>query len=118
MNPLDYSLCNQTVTFYRKTGDEITRKVAGNCHLSCKYRMATENYGKSLEKKFQLIIPAGEICPEPGDRVYDGIGPEEVDWSGFIPALVPQLYEISFVEPCCWEGKVVHWEAGHKKEAW
>ena len=33
MNPLDYSLCDQTVTIYRKNGDEILRKVAGNCHL-------------------------------------------------------------------------------------
>ena len=117
MNPLDYSLCKQTVTVYRKTGGEILRKLAENCYLSSKCRIATESYGKSMEKKFQLIIPAGEICPEPGDRIYDGIGPEEVDWDRFLPALVPKLYEISFVNPCCWEGKVVHWEAGHRKEA-
>lgn len=117
MNPLDYSLCDQTVTFYRKTGDEILRKVADGCHLSCKYREDTENYGKSLEKKFQLIIPAGSFQPEPGDRVYAGIGPEAADWERFIPALVPALYEISFVTPCFWAGELVHWEAGHKKEA-
>lgn len=117
MNPLDYSLCDQTVTFYRSTGDEIIRKVADNCHLSCKVRISTEPHGKSMEKKFLLIIPAGGFTPEPGDRVYDGIGPEEVDWHRFIPALVPQLYEISFVNPCCWEGSLTHWEAGHKKEA-
>lgn len=117
MNPLDYSLCNQTVTLYRKNGEEIIRKVADNCHLSCKYREATESCGKSMEKKFLLIIPAGGFRPQTGDRIYDGIGPEEVDWERFIPALVPELYEISFVNPCCWEGDVVHWEAGHKKEA-
>ena len=117
MNPLDYSLCDQTVTFYRKSGDEIIRKVAENCHLSCKYREATEPYGKSLEKKFRLIIPAGTVQPQPGDRIYDGIGPEKVDWEQFIPALVPALYEISFVSACRWEGEVVHWEAGHQKEA-
>ena len=117
MNPLDYSLCNQTVTIYRKTGDEILRKVAVGCHLSCKYRKATEAYGKSMEKKFLLIIPAGTIHPEPGDRVYAGVGPEEVDWIHFLPALVPELYEISYVHPCCWDGEIVHWEAGHKKEA-
>ena len=117
MNPLDYSLCDQTVTFYRKNGDEILRKVAENCHLSCKYRETTETYGKSLEKKFRLIIPAGSITPQPGDRIYAGIGPEEVDWKTFIPALVAQVYELSYVIPCCWAGEVVHWEAGHKKEA-
>ena len=117
MNPLDYSLCNQTVTFYRKTGEEIIRQVAENCHLSCKYRETTESHGKSMEKKFLLIIPAGSFVPQPGDRIYDGIGPGEVDWQQFIPALVPEVYEISFVMPCCWDGRTVHWEAGHKKEA-
>jgi len=117
VNPLDYSLCDHTVTFYRKSGEEIQRKVADNCHLSCRCREATESYGKSMEKKFLLIIPAGGFTPEPGDRVYDGIGPEKVNWARFIPALVPALYEVSFVNPCCWDGEVVHWEAGHKKEA-
>lgn len=117
MNPLDYSLCNQTVTFYRKTGEQIRREVAGNCHLSCKYREATESYGKSLEKKFQLIIPAGGFAPQCGDRVYAGIGPEEVTWETFLPALIPALYEVSFVSPCYWEGELAHWEAGHRKEA-
>ena len=114
---MDYSLCDGIVTFYRNTGEEIIRQVADNCHLSGKYRTATESYGKSMEKKFLLIIPAGGFSPEPGDRVYDGIGPEEVDWDRFIPALVTELYEISFVNPCSWEGELAHWEAGHKKEA-
>ena len=117
MNPLDYSLCNQTVTFYRRNGGEIIRKVADNCHLSCKYREATESYGKSMEKKFLLIIPAGSVAPQPGDRIYIGVGPEEVVWEQFLPALVPEVYEISFVMPCYWEGEIVHWEAGHRKEA-
>ena len=117
MNPLDYSLCDQTVTFYRKVGEEIQRKVAGNCHLSCKCRWTTENYGKSMEKKFLLIIPAGTIQPQPGDRIYAGVGPEQVDWERFLPALIPEVYEISYVSACYWDGEVVHWEAGHKKEA-
>ena len=117
MNPLDYSLCDQTVTFYRKSGAEILRKVADNCHLSRKYRETLEPYGKSMEKKFLLIIPAGTLTPMAGDRIYAGIGPEEVDWERFLPALLPEVYEISYVNPCCWDGELVHWEAGHKKEA-
>ena len=117
MNPLAYSLCNQTVTFYRKNGREILRKVADNCHLSRKYRETFESYGKSMEKKFLLIIPADAFAPEVGDRIYAGIGPEEVDWERFLPALLPEVYEISYVNPCCWDGELVHWEAGHKKEA-
>ena len=109
MNPLDYSLCDQTVTFYRKTGDEIIRKVADNCHLSCKVRISTEPYGKSMEKKFLLIIP-GDFDLQPGDRVYEGIGSEEVNWQTFVPAFTENLYEIGRVKKQLWEGEVTHVE--------
>ena len=115
MNPLDYGLCDQTVTVYRKTGEEILRKVAEHCHLSCKYRTATEHYGKSMEKKFLLIIP-GDLPLRPGDRIYAGIGPEVADWHSFVPAAVPMLYEVSVARPCFWEGEIAHWEAGNRKE--
>ena len=115
MNPLDYSLCDQTVTFYRKIGDEIHRKVADNCHLSCKVRIATEPHGKSMEKKFLLMIP-GDFPLLPGDRVFDGVGPVEVAWKTFVPALVPELCQVSFVKPCFWDGEITHWEAGNRKE--
>lgn len=111
MNPFDYSLCDQTVTVYR--GQQ--RQVAENCHLSRQISTPTENYGKSEEKKFLLIIP-GDFPLQPGDRIYDGIGPMEVDWDTFIPALVPELYEVSFAKPCFWDGEVTHWEAGNRKE--
>ena len=76
----------------------------------------TESYGKSRLKTFLLIIP-GDVPLQPGDRIFDGIGPVEVDWAGFVPALVPEVYELSFAKPCYWEGKIAHWEAGHRKEA-
>lgn len=115
MNPFDYSLCDQTVTLYRKEGEKITRQVAENCHLSRNISTSTENYGKSLEKKFRLIIPGDRpICC--GDRVFDGIGPETADWQTFVPALVPELYEVSSAKPCFWGGEIAHWEAGNRKE--
>ena len=116
MNPLDYSLCCQTVTVYRKTCDGIARQMAENCHLSGRISTPTQSYGKSLEKKFRLIIP-GDFPLQPGDRIFAGIGPAEVDWEVFVPARIPELYEISFVKPCFWEGEITHWEAGHRKEA-
>lgn len=117
MNPLDYSLCCQTVTVYRKIGTEIVRQVVSPCHLSGQHSTPTENFGKSLEKKFRLIIPGNNLPLQPGDRVFDGIGPESVDWRTFVPAAVPELYEVSFAKPCYWAQEVTHWEAGHKKEA-
>lgn len=113
MNPLDYSLCCQTVTVYRKDG---TRQVAENCYLSGQASTPTERYGKSRSKTFLLIIP-GDFPLQPGDRIYAGIGPEAVDWNTFLPVSVPELFEVSFAKPCFWEGTIVHWEAGHKKEA-
>ncbi len=115
MNPFDYSLCDQTVTVYSKDGDTITRQVMDNAYLSASIRTPAEHYGKSLEKIFQLIIP-GEIALKPGDRIYAGIGPTDVQWQAFIPALVPQLYEVGFVKPCYWQAELVHYEAGNRKE--
>lgn len=116
MNPLDYTLCDRTVTLYRKRGDTVKRQVLRNCYLQQNNSIPTESYGKSRLKTFLLIIP-GDVPLQPGDRIFDGIGPVEVDWAGFVPALVPEVYELSFAKPCYWEGKIAHWEAGHRKEA-
>jgi len=115
VNPFDYSLCDQTVTVYHKDGDEIARQVVENVYLSVKISTPTESCGKSMEKKFLLIIP-GDFPLQPGDRVYRGIGPQEVHWRLFIPTLIPQVYECGFAKPCYWEGEITHWEAGNRKE--
>lgn len=112
MNPFDYSLCDRTVTVYRKNGEA---QVAENCYLSSAVSMPTEDYGKSKEKKFLLIIP-GDFPLQPGDRIFDGIGPAKVTWDTFLPAMIPELYEVSFAKPCFWEGEITHWEAGNRKE--
>ena len=56
MNPLDYSLCQQTVTVYQKKGEEISRHVAEKSYFSGSVSTPTEPYGKSKEKKFLLMI--------------------------------------------------------------
>lgn len=116
MNPLDYSLCDQTVTLYRKSGEIVTRKVIANAYLSAKISMPNEPYGKSKEKTFLLIIPGETFPVQPGDRIYDGIGPETIAWQAFVPAAVSELYEISYIKPCRWNGEITHWEAGNRKE--
>ena len=113
---LDYSLCDETVTLYRKTEEGIHRRVLDGVRFIRQIAAPTESYGKSKEKKFLLIIP-GDFPLQPGDRIYAGIGPKEADWNTFLPVSVPELFEVSFAKPCFWEGKIVHWEAGHKKEA-
>ena len=111
MNPFDYSLCDQTVTIYRKG----IRQVISNACLQTKVSTPQKSYGKSLEKTFRLIIP-GDLPLRPGDRIYRGTGPDQIQWQTFLPAQIPQLYEISFVKPCFWEGEITHWEAGNGKE--
>lgn len=116
MNPLNYSLCQQTVTVYQKKGEEISRQVAQTCYFSQSVSTPTQSYGKSKEKKFLLIIPGEEIPLQPGDRIFTGIGPETVDWQVFLPACIPEVFEVSFAKPCYWEGTLTHWEAGNRKE--
>lgn len=115
MNPFDYSLCDQPVTCYRQEAGEYTRRVIPRAYLSARVSTPTESYGKSRTKEFLLIIP-GDVPIRPGDRIFRGIGPETVDWQQFVSDLVPQLYTVSFSKPCCWDGAVVHWEAGNRKE--
>ena len=116
MNPLVYDLCKQTVTIYRKSGQEIVRKVAENCYFSCQSSCSTHDYGKSRDKQFLLIIP-GNIPLGAGDRIFAGIGPNEVQWQNFLPCTVPEVFQVSFARPCFFDGELTHWEAGHKKEA-
>ena len=116
MNPLNYGLCQQTVTVYQKKGEEILRTVVQTCYFSSSISTPRESYGKSRSKKFLLIIPGEEISLRPGDRIFAGIGPENVEWQAFLPATVPELYEVSFAKPCYWEGNLTHWEAGNRKE--
>ena len=109
MNPLDYSLCDQTVTLYRKSGETVTRKVIPNAYLSKKVSTPNEGYGKSKEKTFLLIIPE-DFDLQPGDRVFRGIGPEEVNWQTFVSAYIEALYEVGRVKKQLWEGEVTHVE--------
>ena len=112
---MDYGLCDETVTVYRNTDGQIQRWLIENARLIRQIATPNETYGKSMEKKFLLIIP-GDFPLQPGDRVYAGTGPEVTDWEVFVPVSVAELYEISFVKPCYWDGELIHWEAGNRKE--
>lgn len=109
MTPLNYSLCNQTVTLYGIREGNMLRQILENCHFAVEAGQKAENYGKSRLSKFLLIIP-GDVDLQPGDRVYDGIGPEDVNWQTFVPAFTDGLYEIGRVKKQLWEGEVTHVE--------
>lgn len=106
---LDYSLCDRTVTRYRRVGNEIARQVLDNCF----YRYEDCVADNRFQRKFVLIHPGTEpICP--GDRILEGIGPDSVNWEEFLPVQVPTLSQVAYAAPCCWEGQITHWEAGRK----
>ncbi len=112
--PLDYRLCNQTVTVYHKEGDKITRTVYNDAFLDFK---KTENVGKTGSKEvnsFLLVIPCSEVCVHPEDKVLLGTGEEitAARWPSFIPVKVPGLVVVKYVDPKYWSGKLVHVEAG------
>lgn len=114
MHPLDYGLCTQTVTVYRKQSDAVTRQVVDNCYFQLEQQRNVDTMGCRREKVFLLIMPGETQSVFAGDRVMEGIGPEVTSeqWHRFIPALVEGLVEVSYATPFCWEGTICHVEAG------
>lgn len=103
-------LCTQTVTLYRSAPAGVERRVVTGCF----YQWQQEETAEGLEQtEFLLVLPAGEKV-QIGDRVYDGIGPEQVAWETFLPVNTPGLSQVAYVKPCYFQGKLHHTEAGRK----
>lgn len=111
MNPLDYSLCRQTVTVYRKDG---TRQVLKNVYYQWEDRLYREETGNRWERTFLLIVPGQAQAVFAGDRIYPGIGPEEIRWNSFLPVNTPGLSEADYARLCFWDAVPCHTEAGRR----
>lgn len=116
MLPVDYSMCCQTVTVYRKTAGGILRMEIPGCYLQWQEEGDFEKLGWRQERKFLLVQPGERQLVFPGDRVLEGIGPEidDVAWSTFHPERVPDLGEVSYATAYRWMGKFCHVEAGRR----
>lgn len=113
--PVDYRMCNQTVTVYRIKDGKYIRTVYNKAFLDHKKTKTVDNTGSKEANSFLLVIPGTEQCVFVGDKVYDGVGPEIADrdaWAKFIPANVPGLVVVSYADPKKWNGQIVHTEAG------
>lgn len=114
--PLDYRLCSQTVTLYHWDGSAATRRVIEKgAFLDFRKNQNINKTGSTEANRFLLVIPCSEVPVSVGDKVLLGEGPEiaaREDWSGFIPAKVPGLVVVKYVDPKYWKGKLVHVEAG------
>lgn len=104
---------SQTVTLYRSTAEGITRQVLDGCFYSWQTAQTEDAQGVRQQTKFLLVIPGGgDILP--GDRVFDGIGPETVDWERFLPVNVVGLSQVAYVTPCYFGSVLCHTEAGRR----
>ena len=115
--PVDYSLCDQTVTIYHWDGaDTVTRRVVEKgAFLDFKKVQDVSKTGSREVNGFLLVIPCSEDLVAIGDKVLLGEGPEIVGrsgWAGFIPSKVPGLVVVKWVDPKYWKGRMVHVEAG------
>ena len=113
--PVDYSLCNQTVTVYHKDGDKYIRTVYERAFLDHRKTQTIDRTGSKEANSFLLVIPGDSQPVFMGDKVYDGIGPEittSKEWAAFIPVNVPGLVVVSYADPKKWNGRIVHTEAG------
>lgn len=118
--PLNYSMCNQTVTTYRKMEENgnvtYRRTVHKKAFLDFKKTVSVDKLGATEATSFLLVIPGSEQAVYPGDKVILGDGPEIPSgefWSKeFIPAKVNGLCVVKHADPKYWNGKIVHTEAG------
>lgn len=102
----------KTVTVYHAAEDGVVRRVLEDCVYQHRVVRQESPAGVFEERKFLLLIP-GLDSIVPGDRVYDGVGPEEVDWETFLPATVPGLSQVAYVTRYD-AGPLRHTEAGRK----
>lgn len=109
-----YVMCRQTVTLYHKEGDTVTRTVIPRAYLDHKKVRNVEKTGSTDVTSFLLVYPAGPPGPCAGDKVVHGVGPEitAAGWPHFIPAKVPGLCVVKYVDPKYNRNKLAHWEAG------
>lgn len=115
-SPVDYSLCNQTVTVYHwDGGTEYTRKVISNAFLDFKKTQNVDKTGSKEVNSFLLVIPGPVVPVSVGDKVLLGEGPEIATreaWAAAIPSKMEGLVVVKYVDPKYWHGSIVHTEAG------
>ena len=113
---MDYSMCSQTATVYRKTEKGVSRVEIPNCFLQWQDEVEYDSLGRKQERKFLLIQPGDAQLVFPGDRVLEGIGPviPLEEWAAFLPTRIPKLGEVAYATVYHWQGAFCHTEAGRK----
>lgn len=113
--PVDYRLCDQTVTVYHQEGERYIRTVHTNAFFDERKNQTVDKTGSKEANSFLLVIPGGVQAVFAKDKVLRGVGPEIIDreaWAAFVPSKVPGLVVVSYVDCKYWQGELVHTEAG------
>ena len=114
--PVDYRLCNQTVTVYHREGDgKYTRTVYPRAFLDFKKVRNVDKTGSSEASSFLLIIPGDRQTVVPGDKILLGEGgpvTTREEWANLIPSKVPGLVVAKYTDVKYWGTQIVHTEAG------
>lgn len=105
-------LQGRTVTVYHCADAGVERRVLEGCFYQYQPHRQESTEGVCEQTKFLLLIPGLDPIA-PGDRVYDGVGPAEVDWAAFLPVNVPGLSQAAYVTRYN-TGPLCHTEAGRK----
>ena len=114
--PVDYRLCDQTVTVYHWDGRQTyTRTVYDRAFLDFKKTQNVDKTGSHEANSFLLVIPCDHQIIFPKDKVLLGDGSDVTDredWAALIPAKVHGLAVVEYVDRKYWRGQMVHVEAG------
>lgn len=114
-SPVDYRLCNQTVTIYHREGKAYSQRVINNAFFDFKKNENIDKTGSSEVNSFLLVVPCTEQVVFVGDKVQLGEGEiisTSEAWAALIPAKVDGLVVVKYVDPKYWNGQLVHVEAG------
>lgn len=113
--PVDYRMCNQTVTVYHQDGENYIRTVYDRAFLDFRKTVTVDKTGSRDSNSFLLVIPGSTQAVFVEDKVLLGVGPEITDraaWAEFKPSAVNGLVVVKYVDPKYWNGQMVHTEAG------
>lgn len=117
---LDERLFTQQVTVYRLLSKHVSRQVLSGCYFHTESCLEPHVTGNRVRKDFMLVVPGPQQPLMPGDLVYLGEGPIVTDdmWQDFIPATVPELVQVEYVQPVYFRGALHHTEAGSLRKVW
>lgn len=105
--PLDYSLCNMTVTVYHREG--LTRQVMQGVHYEFTTRREVVGGIAQMTRGFLLVVPGARDI-RPGDKVLLGIGPEIAHWEDLTVETTDTLGLVTSVQPRYYKGNLCHTE--------